>query len=196
MIQYSFIILNVINVIVNSYVIENGIEDFNQEDKLSDLVHNVTNEKVVLEEKAANAFDGVYSQCFLYLSYTCIQKKTLLYLNALNDIGEVPVLGDYVKFGKEYSIIFNKFYTEISKIIDNVLYFLVKINTTGLNNEDQDENLIEKQTNTHELSIMIDKAVNNFFDKHVMRINSISKDISVPKTGENIFFIKNLIFVE
>lgn len=51
-----------------------------------------------------NVFNGVYSECFLHLSYSCLQKKTLLYLKELNNLSEVSVIGDYVKFGKSFLI--------------------------------------------------------------------------------------------
>jgi hypothetical protein len=52
------------------------------------------------ENDPSNVFNGVYTECFLHLSYSCVQKKTLLYLNELNKLPEVPVFGDYVKFGE------------------------------------------------------------------------------------------------
>lgn len=51
-------------------------------------------------DTSADAFTGVYTECFLYLSYSCLQKKTLLYLQKLNDLSEISVIGEYVKFGK------------------------------------------------------------------------------------------------
>lgn len=55
-----------------------------------------------------NVFNGVYSDCFLHLSYSCLQKKTLLYLKELNNLSEVSVIGDYVMFGKYNFSFFNK----------------------------------------------------------------------------------------
>lgn len=70
------------------------------------VLDNSTNNNVVeseyedQEENVNNIFDGVYSECFLYLSYSCLQRKTLLYLKELNKLSEVSVIGEYVKFGK------------------------------------------------------------------------------------------------
>lgn len=47
-----------------------------------------------------SVFNGVYTECFMHLSYMCLQKKTLLYLKELNNLSEVSVIGDYVKFGE------------------------------------------------------------------------------------------------
>lgn len=54
------------------------------------------------EGEADNVFNGVYTECFLYLSYSCLQKKTLLYLKELDKLSEVSVIGEYVKFGEIY----------------------------------------------------------------------------------------------
>lgn len=70
------------------------------------VLDNNTNNNVIesdfedQEENVNNIFDGVYSECFLYLSYFCLQRKTLLYLKELNKLSEVSVIGEYVKFGK------------------------------------------------------------------------------------------------
>lgn len=49
-----------------------------------------------------NIFDGVYSECLLQLSYTYLQRKTLMYIEELNKLKEVTIIGDYVKFGKVF----------------------------------------------------------------------------------------------
>lgn len=70
------------------------------------VLNNTPNNNVIegdfeeQEENVNNVFDGVYSECFLYLSYSCLQRKTLLYLKEINKLSEVSVIGDYVKFGK------------------------------------------------------------------------------------------------
>lgn len=51
--------------------------------------------------KPEDAFLGIYSECVLYLSYACIQKRTIKYLNVLNKQDEIPVLGKYLMFGKK-----------------------------------------------------------------------------------------------
>lgn len=59
--------------------------------------------KETLDEGVKNiddVFNGVYTECFTKFSYTCIQKKTLTYLKQLNDLSEVSLVGDYVKFGE------------------------------------------------------------------------------------------------
>lgn len=52
-----------------------------------------------------NIFDGVYSECLLQLSYTCLQRKTLMYIEELNKLKEVTIIGDYVRFGKVFHAI-------------------------------------------------------------------------------------------
>ncbi|CAH4036964.1 unnamed protein product [Pieris brassicae] len=97
-------------------------------------------------------FDGVYSECLLKFSYTCLQRKTLLYLKSLNRLSEVSIIGDYVKF--------------------------VKINATESKEED-----IESE-NSNELSVVIDKTVDNFFDNHLIRFSALGKDVLMPNTVE------------
>lgn len=94
-------------VLVDSYIIghnniDRGLNEVysNEDYNKSDLVPTIHTIEENAEEKAANVFNGVYAECFLYLSYSCIQKKTLAYLQMLNNLNEISVLGDYVKFGK------------------------------------------------------------------------------------------------
>lgn len=47
-----------------------------------------------------DVFNGVYTECFVTFSFPCVQRKTLMYLKQLNNMSEVCVIGDYVKFGK------------------------------------------------------------------------------------------------
>lgn len=61
---------------------------------------DIKNDTVIVNDIPDNVFNGVYSECFLHLSYLCLQKKTLLYLKELNNLSEVSVIGEYVKFGK------------------------------------------------------------------------------------------------
>lgn len=85
----KFIIALLFIVIVDSLVIDNG------------TINNVVESDFEVQEDNLNdIFDGVYSECFLHLSYSCLQKKTLLYLKELNKLSEVSVIGEYVKFGK------------------------------------------------------------------------------------------------
>lgn len=62
----------------------------------SDEIIDITED----DNKLAEIFNGVYTECFLHLSYSCLQRKTLSYLKELNKLSEVSVIGDYVKFGK------------------------------------------------------------------------------------------------
>lgn len=85
----KFIIVFLCIVVVDSLVLGNSTNNNVVE---SDFEHQ--------EKNVNDIFDGVYSECFLYLSYSCLQKKTLLYLKELNKLSEVSVIGEYVKFGK------------------------------------------------------------------------------------------------
>lgn len=71
-------------------------------------------------DNSTDVFNGVYTECFVQLSYTCLQKKTLLYLKELNRLNEISVIGDYVKFGK-YETFFadlpENFIIMLSKIV-------------------------------------------------------------------------------
>lgn len=87
----KFIIVLLCIVVVHSSVLDNVVYSNNVVE--SDYENQ--------EENVNEIFDGVYSECFLYLSYSCLQKKTLLYLKELNKLSEVSVIGEYVKFGKQ-----------------------------------------------------------------------------------------------
>lgn len=60
--------------------------------------------------KPEDAFHGIYSECVLYLSYACIQKRTLKYLNSLNKQDEIPVLGKYLMFGKKKNLFYDTYF--------------------------------------------------------------------------------------
>lgn len=81
--------------LVYSYIVKDKNEHFQiSEDLRSDNV------SVNSESGPDNVFNGVYFECFIQFSFTCLQKKTLLYLKELNKLNEISVIGDYVKFGK------------------------------------------------------------------------------------------------
>lgn len=71
------------------------VADLNVEDRPEEVPHFPE------VPKPEDAFHGIYSECVLYLSYACIQKRTLKYINGLNKQEEIPVLGKYLMFGKE-----------------------------------------------------------------------------------------------
>lgn len=85
----KFIIVLLCIAVVDSLVLDNDTSNNAVDSDFEDQEENVN-----------NIFDGVYSECFLYLSYSCLQRKTLLYLKELNKLSEVSVIGEYVKFGK------------------------------------------------------------------------------------------------
>lgn len=98
------VILNILSLVASyGYLIDKSdnnnisIEKYFTEN--DNKIHNVHDDEDLEESKAASAFDGVYTECIIYLSYTCIQKKTLIYLNSINNLDEVSVFGDYIKFG-------------------------------------------------------------------------------------------------
>lgn len=96
-------------VVVDSYVLNYGAHINDDNVYLSEETSNRSDHhaleidkahQISEEENADSVFNGVYRECFLYLSYSCIQKKTLLYLQKLNDMSEVSIIGDVLKFGK------------------------------------------------------------------------------------------------
>lgn len=56
--------------------------------------------------------------------------------------------------------------------------FLVKLNTSEIVNDDD----ISGQS-SDELSYMIDKTVDNFFDNHLIRFRALGKDVLIPNKG-------------
>uniref|UniRef100_A0A2A4IZ01 Uncharacterized protein n=1 Tax=Heliothis virescens TaxID=7102 RepID=A0A2A4IZ01_HELVI len=141
------IVTLICTVIVNAKVIkvdEDGDED-------------VINEDIKAPD---DNFNGVYAECFLHMSFPCVQRKTLMYLKQLNNLSEVSVIGDYVKF--------------------------VKLNTSKVEeNKDIEENLSEN--NSEELTHMIDRAIDNFFDNHIIRFSALGRETSLPITNNEEF---------
>lgn len=56
----------------------------------------------------------------------------------------------------------------------------VKINKSG-DEEPTDE---AKTGETEELAFMIDKAIDNFFDNHVLKFYALGRNISMPRNGK------------
>ncbi|CAB3222916.1 unnamed protein product [Arctia plantaginis] len=140
---HRVIILFTILVLVNTKVLK---KDYEVKESIDDGVKNID-----------DVFNGVYTECFTKFSYTCIQKKTLTYLKQLNNLSEVPVVGDYVKF--------------------------VRLNTTKLEKTNETEERTEEK-DSEELTHMIDKAIDSFFDNHVVKFNALGRDFAIPKNVE------------
>lgn len=91
-------------IFVDGFVIEENINDDKVEISEEVISDDVPDPRIEVKksesDNPANVFNGVYTECFFHLSYTCLQKKTLLYLKELNRLNEISVIGDYVKFGK------------------------------------------------------------------------------------------------
>ncbi|CAH2268241.1 jg22300 [Pararge aegeria aegeria] len=139
---------------INGFVIEDDNDKFQISEEISDEVTDTKNGE---SDNPANVFNGVYTECFFHLSYTCLQKKTLLYLKELNRLNEISVIGDYVKF--------------------------VKLNNSENFNYAEDTSLTVGQS-SDELAFMIDKAVDKFFDNHLIRFSALGKDVLVPNKVE------------
>ncbi|TKX27942.1 cuticular protein CPG [Spodoptera litura] len=61
---------------------------------------DIDSDKAVDEANDPNDnFNGVYIDCFLHMSFPCVQRKTLMYLQQLNNLSEVSVIGDYKRKG-------------------------------------------------------------------------------------------------
>lgn len=85
--------------LIDALVIKN-----NNIDKINTISEEIKSDNNSIDnsdsDNSTDVFNGVYTECFVQLSYTCLQKKTLLYLKELNRLNEISVIGDYVKFGK------------------------------------------------------------------------------------------------
>ncbi|CAH2097074.1 unnamed protein product [Euphydryas editha] len=143
--------------LIEAFVINNNDNVYRHDnDKINTITEDLKSDNNIdnsNSENSTNVFNGVYTECFVQLSYTCLQKKTLLYLKELNRLNEISVIGDYVKF--------------------------VKLNTSDsvVDEEDSGES-------SDELSYMIDKAVDNFFDNHLIRFRALGKDVLIPNKVE------------
>lgn len=94
------VIINLICLaLIDALVIKN-----NNIDKINTISEEIKSDNDNIDnsdsDNSTDVFNGVYTECFVQLSYTCLQKKTLRYLKELNRLNEISVIGDYVKFGK------------------------------------------------------------------------------------------------
>lgn len=101
-----FLLVTVLNAI-NAFNNNNINEDIdNKNDFKTEEFNNTSNGLENRNDNKLNdIFKGVYTDCLMKFSYLCIQNKTLLYLEELNSMSEVSVIGDYVKFGKFFLIV-------------------------------------------------------------------------------------------
>lgn len=93
---HQFLLIYFFIVFVDGFTLNSDVKSSDNTSVVLNRVPNLASEEI----KVADAFNGVYSECFLYFSYSCIQRKTLLYLQNLNELSEITVFGDLVKFGK------------------------------------------------------------------------------------------------
>lgn len=68
-------------------------------------------------------------------------------------------------------------------IIHVVYGVLVKLNQSDNFSDGEDPSHEPGQT-SDELAYMIDKAVDNFFDNHLIRFSALGKDVLVPNKGK------------
>lgn len=64
-----------------------------------------------------------------------------------------------------------------------IFKFTVKLNTS----ENVFDNDTYKPKNTDEFSYMIDRAVDKFFENHLIRFSALGKDVLVPHKGMSYF---------
>lgn len=82
-------------------------------------------------------------------------------------------------------------YTVYALNFNNVIS--VKVYSSESDDSNSEEDTREKTS--EDLSFMIDRAVDNFFNNHVMKFSALGRDVSVPNTGKIIFLsVENNLF--
>lgn len=68
-------------------------------------------------------------------------------------------------------------------INETLNFFVVKLNSTKIeeNNETKEQT---EDKDSEELTHMIDKAIDSFFDNHVVKFNALGRDFEIPKNGK------------
>lgn len=148
-----------------------------QERVLSAFVSNVSERDNEVENQpiprtndndANAALNGVYSECLINLSFPCLQRKVLLFLDRLGRMNRFSVLGDVITVVRTSDV------------------RSTPLTEDGLaSREFSDENTLKQ---------LIDMTVDNFFDSHVIRItvpalfedNGRSSTTLDLKVGDNV----------
>lgn len=106
---------------------------------------------------------GIYTECLLTLSFTCLQKKIIVLLEKLNKIQKFNILGDYL------SVVRNNKYASYR--------YAHAPNKPSREDYDVSSNIIARAASgsqtrdeSSELRAMIDESLDNYFETHVIRL--------------------------
>ncbi|RZF49153.1 hypothetical protein LSTR_LSTR008439 [Laodelphax striatellus] len=96
----------------------------------------------VEDDDPSSALSGVYSECLIKISFPCVQRKTLLFIDRLSRLDRIPLVGDYVS--------------------------IVKISQQKSPAIVLDESPLDRDEAT--LRALIDLSIDRFFQTHVVRL--------------------------
>lgn len=112
-------------------------------------------EKSDKPDDPTTVLSGIYTECLLTLSFTCLQKKIIVLLEKLNKIQKFNILGDYLS------------------VVRNNKYATYRYgNKPSRADEDASNTIIGRvhRDETSELRAMIDESLDNYFETHVIRL--------------------------
>lgn len=135
-------------------------QDFNGE---RTFLSTNPSEKSDKPEDATAVLSGIYTECLMTLSFTCLQKKIIVLIEKLNKIQKFNLIGDYL------TVVRNNKYATFKPSRED---YDVSQNVIGRGRETfgQARESFGQARETSELKTMIDESLDNYFDTHVIRL--------------------------
>ena len=138
---------NLNNVLLSSDVTS---EELEMSEEFSDEVNEAETAVETIDDvnNPDSALSGFYSDCLLGLSFTCVQRKMLVYIDKLNRVEKYELLGDYLS--------------------------LVRLGKASRRPKMTEENLSEPRMTTFDsmktLDSLLDYSIKKFFFTHAIRM--------------------------
>jgi hypothetical protein len=123
-----------------------------------------------VSESPVNAFSGIYSDCIKEFSFTCVQRKVLVFFDRLGRMESINLLGDFISVVKTR-----------------------RDTTPRITEEGLKARLYPGGNVQSDMDTLMDLVADRFFSSHVLRVRlpswteaSIPGDVGVGRTGTTV----------
>ena len=123
-----------------------------------------------VSESPVNAFSGIYSDCIKEFSFTCVQRKVLVFFDRLGRMESINLLGDFISVVKTR-----------------------RDTTPRITEEGLKARLYPGGNVQSDMDTIMDLVAHRFFSSHVLRVRlpswteaSIPGDVGVGRTGTTV----------
>ncbi|KAI5715101.1 hypothetical protein M8J77_010535 [Diaphorina citri] len=121
-------------------------------------------EKVDKADDPTAVLSGIYTECLLTLSFTCLQKKIIVLLEKLNKLQKFNLIGDYLTVVRN-----DKYATYRGANKPSREDFDAENNIIGRSNLGRPRSPLGAEE-SNDLKAMVDESIDNYFETHVIRL--------------------------